>query len=280
MSKISLNIFDYTEYRKYLSDYYHFMKEQTSFFSHRYFMNKAQIKSPNFLKNVMEGKRNLSRKSIYKFALALGIDKKETEYFYNMVQFEQSKSSEKKQYYYDRMKLFSRDVVRATITQNRIGYFSKWYYCVVRELIVTRDYQDNWTALGNDVRPRISPYQVKKGVQVLLQLDLIKKNSDGTYSQTSRNITTGNNPVDVMVIRQFHKRTLEHAKHAIDSFPTNERTCTALIMSLTKETYKEMENEIREFRNRITLIANKSNGSDRTYQIGIQLFPVSNVKKK
>jgi uncharacterized protein (TIGR02147 family) len=46
-------------------------------------------------------------------------------------------------------------------------------------------------------------------------------------------------------------------------------------MSVTEETYREIEEEIAEFRNRVSIIANRSKGSDRVYQIAVQLYPVS-----
>lgn len=277
--KKSPKIFDYTDYRKYLRDYYTSMKGATTYFSHRYFAQKAGIRSPNFLKNVMEGKKNLTKESTLKFAKALGLRKKEIEYFENMVFFDQSQTSDKKQYYYDRMMLFSKNVVKATIEEGQIGYFNKWYHCIVRELVVIRYYQDNWIKLANDVRPRITPAQARKSVELLLKLKLIRKNKDGTYSQTSRNITAGSKPVDIMVIRNYHKQALENAKRSLDSFHTDERNCSSLVMSVTEETYKEIVEEIDEFRNRITLIANKSKGSDRVYKLAIQLFPGSSIKK-
>lgn len=274
-----VTIFDYMDYRKYLSDYYTHMKRTTSFFSHRYFAQKAEIRSPNFLKNVMEGKKNLTKESVLKFAKALGLRKKEVEYFENMVFFDQSKTSDKKQYYYDRMKLFSKNVVRATIEGERIAYFSKWYHCMVRELIVIRDYQDNWIKLAGDLRPKTTPAQARKSVELLCKLGLIEKKSDGTYIQTAKNVTAGNKPFDIMIIRNYHKQALENAKKSLDSFPVNVRNCTSLVMSLTEETYKDIVEEIDEFRNRITLIANKSKGSDRVYKLAIQLFPGSSIKK-
>jgi uncharacterized protein (TIGR02147 family) len=277
--KKTVIIFDYIDYRKYLHDYYTHMKSTTSYFSHRYFAQKAEIRSPNFLKNVMEGKKNLTKESVLKFANALGLRKKEVEYFENMVFFDQSKTSDKKQYYYDRMKLFSKSVVRATIEEEQIAYFSKWYHCLVRELVVIRDYHDNWMKLGSDLRPRITPAQARKSVELLIKLGLIEKKKDGTYIQTAKNVTAGNKPVDIMVIRNYHKQALENAKKSLDSFPVNDRNCSSLVMSLTEETYKDIAEEIDEFRNRITLIANKSKGSDRVYKLAIQLFPGSSIKK-
>lgn len=274
------SIFDYTDYRKFLWDYYLHMKKTTSFFSHRYFMRKAEIHSPNFLKNVIDGQKNLTKDSVVKFARAIGFNKRETDYFENVVFFNQSTTYDKKQYFYDRMKLFSQSIVRTIIAEDQTGYFSKWYHCVVRELIVIGNYQDDWDAIAKDVRPRITPSEARESVRLLKSLNLVRKNSNGTYALVSRNITSGDNPVAKMLIRQHHKDSMRNAITAIDAFPPDQRSCTSLVMSITKDTYKEIEEEINEFRNRVSIIANTSSGSDRVYQVAVQLFPVSGCLKK
>ncbi len=274
------NIFNYTDYRLYLRDYYAFMKATTSFFSHRYFMRRADISSPNFLKNVMEGRKNLSKESVVKFARALGFAPKETDYFENLVFFEQAATSERKQYYYNRMQLFSKSIVRALVESDQSEYFAKWHNCVVRELVVIRDYHDDWARLAKDVRPRITPVKARKSVESLLRLGLIRRNSDGTYSQESRNVTAGDNPVAVMHIREHHKESLRNAARAIDTVPVKQRTCTSVLMSIDESTYREIEEEIKEFRSRISLIANTTKKSDRVYEVAIQMFPVSSLPSK
>ena len=55
------SIFSYIDYRKFLKDYYNSEKESKLYFSYRFFSQKAGIKSPVFLKEVYDGKKNLSR---------------------------------------------------------------------------------------------------------------------------------------------------------------------------------------------------------------------------
>jgi uncharacterized protein (TIGR02147 family) len=279
-SKSQPEIMNFTDYRQYLREYYDFMKDTTAFFSHRYFMRKAGIASPNFLKNVMEGRKNLTKETVLKFARALGFTPRETDYFENLVFFEQAPTSERKQYYYDRLRLFSRGIVRTLVQSDQSEYFAKWYHCVVRELVAVRDYHDDWARLGKDVRPRITPSRARKSVETLLRLGLVRRNSDGTYAQTARNVTAGDNPVAVMHIRQYHKDSLKNAAAAIDSVPATRRSCTSVVMSIDEATYRDIEAEIKEFRNRISLIANTTKSSDRVYQVAIQMFPVSNIGRR
>ena len=97
------SLFEYMNYRDFLRDYYEEKKREHSFYSFRLFSQKAGFKSPNFLKLVIDGNRNLSKESVYKFVKALGLNKKESDYFENLVFFNQSESLEEKNAYLARL---------------------------------------------------------------------------------------------------------------------------------------------------------------------------------
>ena len=71
MDKTLKSIFDYTDYRKYLLDYYAWAKANKRGFSHRAFMAKTGMSGPNYFKRVMEGVHDLTEHSIPKFSQAL-----------------------------------------------------------------------------------------------------------------------------------------------------------------------------------------------------------------
>ncbi len=59
---------DYRDYRNYLQQMVAYLKATHPRFSYRYFSRLAGYSSPNFLKLVAEGHRNMSIKSIVGFA--------------------------------------------------------------------------------------------------------------------------------------------------------------------------------------------------------------------
>ncbi|MBN8556001.1 MAG: TIGR02147 family protein, partial [Deltaproteobacteria bacterium] len=65
------NIFSYLDYRRFLGDYYAENKKQNPSFSLRYFGQMAGLRSYNYLKLVIEGKRNLTPTFLEPFAKAL-----------------------------------------------------------------------------------------------------------------------------------------------------------------------------------------------------------------
>jgi len=99
-----IKVFDYTDYRKYLLDYYNFRKKTDKIFSYRFFAQKAKFNSSGLYKEIVDGKRSLTRTLIAKFSTALKHGKREAEYFENMVLFNEAKSTEEKKLLYDNLK--------------------------------------------------------------------------------------------------------------------------------------------------------------------------------
>src|SRR5689334_11331923 len=92
-------VFHFLDYREYLRVFYRFKKNTQPKYSFALFSSKAKIKSPNCLKVVMDGRRNLTTDRVLKFAKALDLNPAETDYWDNLVSLNHSKSVEQKKYY-------------------------------------------------------------------------------------------------------------------------------------------------------------------------------------
>ena len=98
------DLFKYLDHRRYLKDYYREQKEKRgSTFSFRTFARAAGLSSPNFLKLVMDGKRNLGPDGIARFGKALRLNKEETTYFENLVHFNQASTDDERNEWYKRL---------------------------------------------------------------------------------------------------------------------------------------------------------------------------------
>ena len=74
-------VFEYLDYRSFLKDMYAYRKRRDPVFSYRYFSGKAGFASPNFLKLVIDGQRNLSHTSMLKIAKGFGLKGNEMEFY-------------------------------------------------------------------------------------------------------------------------------------------------------------------------------------------------------
>ena len=112
-------IFEYIDYRQYLKDYYNESKATMTYFSYRFFAQRAGLNSPILLKLVFDGKRNLSRKSTEKFIKGLNLKEKEAVYFSNLVRFNQAKVVGEKQVYYRVLRSMARMTPQYLIEEGR-----------------------------------------------------------------------------------------------------------------------------------------------------------------
>ncbi|MEN9577594.1 MAG: hypothetical protein RJA70_603 [Pseudomonadota bacterium] len=83
------DVFDYLDYRAYLRELYSARKKRGSF-SYRAFSLRAQLKSPNYLKLVIDGERNLTQPMAKRFAVACGLAGQASSFFCELVAFGQA----------------------------------------------------------------------------------------------------------------------------------------------------------------------------------------------
>ncbi len=268
------SIYAYADYRIYLKEYYDEKKRVTRNFSYRYFSSKAGIKSPVFLKLVIDGKRNLTEVMIRRFITALELSKKQSDFFRHLVLFNQAKTAEQKQEHYRVCKSMQGLVNEHVVTNDQYDYFNNWYTSVVREIICLYNFNDEYAQIGQCIIPPITAAQVKKSIDLLLRLKMIAKGKDGMYRQIHRAITTGSE-VTAVAVRSFNRSMLEKAISALDHFTPSQRYVTSQTLGVSATAYDVIVQEIQEFQERITAIVNQDERSSKVCQLCVQLFPMS-----
>src|SRR4051794_28723575 len=70
----AVDVFAYQDYRQFLKDYYVERRKRDRKFSIRFFARRAGLRSQNYLKVVMDGRRSLTSRNMPKFVRGLGLD--------------------------------------------------------------------------------------------------------------------------------------------------------------------------------------------------------------
>ena len=126
-------IVEYTDYRKFIQDYYD-ERKRSSAFTWRDFARDAGFSSAVYLKYVCEGKKNLSINAAGSVAAAMGLVGFEQTYFVLMVSYAHAKGDEaKRAAFEDRCALARAHKVRV-LGNEEFDYFKSWKNPVLREL--------------------------------------------------------------------------------------------------------------------------------------------------
>jgi uncharacterized protein (TIGR02147 family) len=274
-----IDIFQYTDYRKFLADFYEAEKKRNPHYSHRYIAQKVGFTSSGFFSKILQGKTNISSDLALRFADFLKLKKSEAEYFGLLVFFNQAKSHADKKRWFEKIVAFSKSKVKI-VQVSQYEFFQKWYFVAIRELLAFYTFSGDFVQLGKMIDPPISPAQARKGIELLEKLSLIKKDEDGCYRQTDTLISTGYD-VKSVAINNFQIATLDLAKESIDRFPKDERDISTLTLSFSKELYGTIHGKLKEFRREILeLVKNDPNAVDRVYQVNFQIFPLSKYHRE
>lgn len=270
-------IVEYTDYRKYIRDYYE-ERKRSSVFSWQKFAQDAGFSSAVFLQYVCEGKKNLSVGSAGSVANAMGLVGFEYEYFVLMVSYAHAKGDEaKRAAFEERCALANAHKVRV-LGDEEFKYFKSWKNSVIRELAPhmpgTKPLE-----IAHACKPKISAAEVSETLDFLVKSGLLKKDKNGNYHQTDKSVSMGSVDAVPVAARDLQRQMGEFAVKAIN-LPLSERDMSGVTMGITRQAYERIRKEIADFRRRVVEIASEEDETEQVYRLNLQLFPLSERLEK
>ena len=265
-------VVDYTDYRKFIQDYYDACK-RSSAFTWREFAKKAGFSSAVYLKYVAERKKNLSVASANVVAMAMDLTGFEQTYFVAMVSYANARGDAAKRAAFEEMCALAKAHKVRILGNEEFDYFKSWRNPVLRELAPHMPGAKPLD-LARACIPEISAGEVSETLQFLVKAELLQKDSQGNYSQTDKSISMG--PVDAVPVaaRDMQRQMGEFAVKALN-MPLSERDMSGLVLGLTARGYERIKKDLAECRRRIVAIATEDDETERVYRLNMQLFPMT-----
>ncbi len=268
------NIYSYSDYRRYLADYYAHAKEKEYGFSFRVFSKRAKVSSSNYLRLVIDGKRNLSAQMAGQFASACGLSGAALEFFCELVAYCQAPSTRERHRHYERLKQFRPFRTIRKLDAAQAAYHGRWYIPAIRELVRRTDFDEDPKWIARQLLPPISPKEAAQALAVLLELELLRRDEHGKLVQTDALVSTGPGPLGHHIFT-YHHTMLEHAGMALDQLPREERNISSLTVCVSRDKLAELDQRLRDFRRDLLQLAELDNAPERVVQVNLQLFPLS-----
>lgn len=271
--RASVDVFRYRDYRVFLREHYERNKQRKRGYSLRAFSLHAGLRSPNYLKLVMDGARNLTPQMAFRFAETCGLTGEAIEYFCDLVAFNQARLARERELCYERLKRFSR-FRKVYKLDAESAYHSEWYIPAIRELTSRSDFREDPTWIAATLLPPISPAQARRALSVLLELALLVRDDSGRLVQPEQLLETPEGPLGHHVV-QFHRAMMAHGSAALDRVPREEREISSLTLCLSEADFAKLRAEIRAFRGRLLQRYQAGEHAERVVQLNFQVFPLS-----
>lgn len=271
-------IWSYLDYRKYLKSVYEHKKRETAGrFSYRLFSIKTGVASPNYLKLIVDGSRNLTYPHAKRVASFCGLSLQERDYFLALTRWNQSKKQDEKEALWANVLRKRSEVKGLELSTAQLAILTQSHTVAIFELLRVDPSLKNAEDIAKQMRAGVTKEEVEESLHQLVLAKVIKKVDDG-YKVLQESIRTTED-VPSAGIRQFHKQVIEKALSAIETVPVSEREYISSTIAIKKSDLPKLKEHLREMRNLILSEAENTVSPEEVYQLNIQLFPLTINKK-
>ncbi|AFY03266.1 DUF4423 domain-containing protein [Bdellovibrio bacteriovorus] len=277
---------DYMNYRQFLADFYLYKRKASKgslrAYTYAVFSAAANIKSPNYLKMIIEGKRNLSDDMIGKFGKALGFMKDQTEEFRLLVQFTQAMDPAERNMYLKKLsehrvagKLKSGEIDRKTWEK-----VPNWVAWIIYAMIDQDGVSFDTATLKKLLRGKASEDEIDNALTTLITSGDLRRDEVTGELKKARSLTESPEEIPVALVRKLQSQLMYLGLESLYQDQPTEREFGTLTLSLTKSEFEEIKFKLRQMRKALhkdNSIARMKDKGERVYQLNIQLFPVTNA---
>lgn len=264
------DVLNYTNYRQFLQDYYEWRKGQDAKFSLRAFAERAKFSSHGHLKYILDGRRNLSKKTMLKLAKAVDLSGPQEDYFEKLVFFNQADTLEEKNHYYEKLLTYGKF---KKLDEAQLSLFDEWWHTVIREMVALKDFRNSAEWIGNQLHPKVAAKDADASLKMLLERGLLAKTANG-YRQTEKSITT-DDEIRSIVVKRFHTNMMGLALQALNQLPAERRDISGVTFPIKKADFPKLKKHIQFMRKELRSFAADGQNGDGIVQVNIQLFPLT-----
>lgn len=279
---------DYMDFRLFLADFYHFKKDSTKQslrpYNYAVFSAAADIKSPNYLKMIIEGKRNLSMDMVAKFAKACGLNKAQSDEFKLLVTFNQAEDPADRNYALKQLSEYrvQQKLKRGEFDRKVFEKVPNWIGWIIYALVDQEGVSFETSKLKDLLRGKASESEIDQALKNLLISGELQKDPE-TGLITKGKPTEAPDEIPSALIRQLQMQLMYLGLESLYQDKATEREFGSLTLSLTAAEFEELKFKLRQMRKALhkeNTIARMASKGERVYQLNLQLFPVSNASKK
>ncbi len=273
----------YTDYRKFLKDYYEHRRRLSAGdlrpYSYATFAASANIKSPNYLRLIIEGARNLSTVMARKFAKAMQLSKEESDEFELLVLYGQTKEPLDRNRRLKDLNDFrvKRQLKSGEIKAEAFEKVHSWVTWVLHALADQEGVSFQEERLFEILKSKASTEEIRRSLKKLIDSGELVKDEQGELKK-GRRLMSGAEEVPIALVRKIQAELIYLGLESLYHDEPQDREFGAMTVSLTEKEFEHLKFELRQLRKRLNkdfMVSREQSKGDRVFQLNIQLFPLS-----
>lgn len=246
------NIFEFTDFRKFLAEYQERRKLAEPAFTKSEFCKQLGMpRTRSYLNDVLQGK-SVTKEMQNRFEKVLGLSGKESKYFEAMIRFSQAQTGDARDKAFKEMIAINPEP-KSIVDPDSYELFAHWYNIVLLHLCEIENIKDDLSELSEKIFPPVSKKNLEAAFGILQKKSLVRKNSSGFWKPTGDSFSTVQQCKDQMIL-QYQKQCLELSKEALESTGKESRDMTTFSFSVSESGKQKIDREVERFKNRIRQI--------------------------
>ena len=270
---VAPSVFGYLDYRAFLRDWYKAHKAAHPRFSYRLLAQKVGYRSHGFFTQVLGGKSNVSVETAMNFAEAIGLRKREREYFLLLVRHNQETRPAPRAKLFSRLGQFKESPAKP-LRPDQDAFLGSWRNAAVRELLGIEPFQSGAEAAwGASLVPPTGAAEIRRSLDLLLELGLAHRTAAGVV-RTDPCVETGVRYSEGAT-RGYMRQVHDLGGEALDRFRREDRHHAWATVSVSQATFEAMREELRALVSRFLALAEQDPAPDRAMQLNVEFFPLA-----
>lgn len=263
---------NYSDYRKFLEDFYTYKKSFRSGFSFRMFSQLAGIKSPNYLQLVMRGERNLSEEMAASVAKAMRLKEAEKKYFVALVRAANSSGDENLRARMDGLSALKK-IVTHQVDKSKAVVFSKWHHLLIRELVFLADFEPNGEYVSEKMRGLVTVQEAQESLELLINAGFLSF-KDKKWQATDPVIDSGDALFAQASMVKVHSEMMKTWSQHLPNCHPDSLEMGLINIPMAKKNIPELKKRIREFQDQIIGWLQAESEPDSLVQLGTYVIPI------
>ena len=275
MDKI-IDIFQFTNFRKYLDEYQVARVQTDPDFTRAGACALLGLpKTRSYYNDIIKGKK-LSDRMVPKFVEVLGLKKKEARYFETMVNMDQAKTATERNAFFEDLLKQHPDSHRI-LDEDAYEYYNHWYNSVLFAALDVVDVSDDLEPVQKLFFPKVSVGTLKRSLELMERLGFVRKNEKGFWKNCRDSVSSGvYNNSDL--VRQYQLQCFELSKQALLANDERSSDMGTFTFSASDDAFKAIAREIQGLKARVRkIIMLDKKKATGVHQLNIHLF--TNLKK-
>lgn len=263
-------IHEYDNYRKYLGDFYAEKKAGPRGFSYEIFSRLAGLKSANYMKLVIDGKRNLTVTNIHLVARALKLTLLETRYFEALVLHNQAKQNHERAYYQTRIRELKQNTGEVQVKRVRIEeLIAAYYYPAVVVCLHELPIADATQVIQK--KTGLNEIQIETALKALRSKGFILE-KDGRFFLSDKYLLLHDQTMSDQIHKNFLQAQLQFSQRTLEKRYAKDAKFFSQTFTTAASLFPNYVEKLTKF---IDELMNEANlqPAEQVLQLNIQFFP-------